>query len=393
VQNPDIKIGINIGKTSCEDRGITVYTRNILARLDQAGPNCHFVLLHYPGRAPNDRLGMASATLEPMLYSDRHSPTVTILNEQLLNPLHQKKLGLDVVWHPHNRCQLITPVGYVSTMHDILPIARPELAGQYLDRIDKKTLYASRTRTARQADGIITDSEFSKSEIVKHLGVDPNKVTPIHCGIDHDTFNPHKNENDRARIQTTYSLPDRYLLTTGSYAPHKNLSVLVDAFSQSDLPGENVGLVTVGPNDATGYARGYRQIQDHVRQLGLSGKVRLLPSVPFKDLVAIYSNATIFALASEYEGFGFTPLEAMACGVPVVASNVASVPEVCGNAALYADPQDAPSFANHFNHLLESGKMREQLIKKGRSQANRFDWQTTTQKTLEVLCEVANSRR
>lgn len=146
------------------------------------------------------------------MFSDKHGPWSTIACEQLLNPWQQRKLELDFVWHPHNRGQFIVPVGYVLTMHDILPIARPELASQYLNRIDKKALYLiriySRIYSAKNADVIITGSEFSKTEIVEHLGVAQDKVVVIHYGIDLDTFRPRRSQSECERIRKTYSLPD-----------------------------------------------------------------------------------------------------------------------------------------------------------------------------------------
>ena len=389
----ETRIGINVGKASREDRGITVYTHNILKEFNQIGPDCNFVLLHCPGSAPDDKLGLDNAELEPLPYSDKHGSLVTIINEQVLSPLHQKGLGLDVVWHPHNRSQLITPVGYVATMHDVLPIAKPELAGKYLNSWQKKVLYLSRTKTAVSADVVITVSDFSRDEIIRHLGVNGDKIVVIHSGIDRDIFKSNRSEEERARIKSTYLLPDRYLLTTGSYAPHKNQCVILDAYNQSSLAKEGVGLVMVGPNDATGYRVGYNQVKEYAQQLGVLDKVRLLPSVPLSDLVVIYSNAEIFATASLYEGFGFTPLEAMACEVPVVVSNTTAIPEVCGNAALYANPRDASAYANHFNALLEDKNMRQRLVRSGLIQVEKFDWQTAAKKTLEVLNLVAMARR
>ena len=254
-------------------------------------------------------------------------------------------------------------------------------------------LYQSRTLTASRADVVITASEFSRQEIIKHLGVDPKKVIKIYSGIDRNVFKPKTSVIESKRIKDSYSLPDRYLLTTGSYAPHKNLKTLVDAYSQSNLPDKNVGLVMVGPNDATGYRIGYQELASYVQELGIAEKVRLLPSVPLADLVSIYSNSMMFASPSLYEGFGFTPLEAMSCGVPVVASNTTALPEVCENAVLYANPHDAASFANQFNLLLNDQDLRESLIVAGNRQVLKFDWKETARQTLEVLNNVAKSRK
>lgn len=392
-KDSEIRIGINIGKAGREDRGITVYTRNILKQFGQIDGDYRFVLLHYPGSAPSNKFGIENATLERLSFPDSHSPLITMAGEQILNPIQQKLLGLDVIWHPHNRGQFIVPVGYVCTVHDILPITNPELADRYLNTPQKRALYDSRTYSANNADVIITGSEFSKGEIVEHLCSNADKVVPVYYGIDKNLFKPSRNEDDLARIRKTYSLPDKYLLTTGSYAPHKNHRTLVDAYNQSRLPSEGVGLVMVGPNDATGYKIGYELTREYVQSLGIEDMVRMLPSVPVEDLVSIYNGADIFATASLHEGFGFTPLEAMACEVPVVISNNSAFPEVCGSAALYADPTNPFEFASQLNALIEDKDLRNQLVRKGRLQAEKFDWEITARKTLEILEKVARSRK
>lgn len=391
-KDSEIRIGINIGKAGRDDRGITVYTRNILKEFGQIEGDYHFVLLHYPGNIPQDKFGIENATIEKLPFSDKHGSLRTMFGEQVLNPIQQRQLGLDVVWHPHNRGQFIVPVGYVCTMHDILPITNPELANQYLNTPEKKILYSSRTYSANNADIIITGSEFSKGEIARHLGSNLDKVVPIYYGIDREVFRPDKSRSNLERIRKTYSLPDQYLLTTGSYAPHKNHKTLVDAYNQSRLPEEGVGLVMVGPSDATGYRIGYELTKEYIRNLDIADKVRMLPSVTVEDLVGIYNGATIFATASLHEGFGFTPLEAMACEVPVVVSDTSAFPEVCGSAALYADPTNPSEFADQFNKLVVDTDLWSQLVVRGRLQVNKFNWQATARKTLEVMEAVAISR-
>lgn len=390
----EFKIGINVGKTSREDRGITKYTLSILSEFNNlASDDTRFVLLHYPNSKPENNLGLKNSQSVSLPYSDRHSSIITIINEQLINPLHQKALNLDVVWHPHNKCQIFTPTGYVSTIHDVLPIAEPRLSGNYLNKRGKMMLYQSRTLTASRADIVITASEFSRSEIIKHLNIDPNKVVKVYSGIDKNIFKPTHKTQEKIRIKNQYSLPEKYLLSTGSYAPHKNLKTLVDAYNQSCLPNKNIGLVIVGPNDASGYKLGHYELKEYVDKLGLTSKIRLLSSVPLKDLVLIYGSAHMFATTSLYEGFGFTPLEAMACGIPVIASNTTSIPEVCGNAALYADPRDPTTFTEQLNFLINNYEASRALISRGINQVSKFDWQTTARKTLEILKSVAQSRR
>lgn len=393
MKDTELRIGINVGKTSHADRGITIYTRNILREFGQIGGDCRFVLMQYPEKSNCDNFGIVNAEQTTLPYSDEHSPAITIVNEQLINPVYQMALNLDVVWHPHNRSQLLTPTAYVCTMHDIQAITRPELTGLYLDSIARKILYKSRAESATHADVIITPSEYVKREVVSQLNISPNKVVAIPHGIDKSVFTPQRNGRAELEIKNKYALPEKYLLTVGSYAPHKNLKVFVDAYAQSNLPKAGVDLVMCGPNDASGYKRGYEQIITYVKKLGLLERLKFLTAVPLEDLAVIYRCASIFAITSLSEGFGFTPLEAMASGVPVVASNSTAIPEVCGYAALYADPNNPREFAEHFNNLLDDNKAKERLVANGRTQVTKFDWQIAANRTLEVLCSAAMARK
>lgn len=392
MKEKEIKIGINIGKAGKKDRGISVYTRNLLREMESLNHGHKFVLMHYPEGAPDEELAKGGVDLQPLPYSESHSPFRTVINEQILGPLHQSRLGLDVVWHPHNRSQLISPCAYVCTIHDVLPLARPDLAEGYLNTPGKNLLFLSRILTTRSADMIITVSAFSRREIISRLKVHPDKVIAIHSGINRDTFHPDTTQENWGRVKQAYSLPERYVLTTGSYAPHKNLTTIVDAFAQSLLPANNVGLVMVGPNDATGYRIGYQQVESQVSDLGLPNKVRLLPSVSEADLVTIYSHAEFFTIGSLYEGFGFTALEAMACKAPVIASSLAALPEVCGSAALYADPTKADSFTQQFNRLCADADLRRDLIMRGLKQVQKFNWEKCATETLSVLTSAAKRK-
>lgn len=384
----EIKIGIDVSRANRECRGIPIYTRSILKEFGSANANYQFVLLHYPDSKPNTNFGIQNAQLEAIPYSGKYVSWLRILQEQVIYPIGQTRLALDVIWHPQNHGQFLTPVGYVCTLHDVLPISRPDLS-QDLDSLESETLYRSRTRTTSRADMVITVSEFSRAEIIKYLHVNPAKITAIHNGIDHSTFRPEKSVSERQRLKTLYKLPDNYLLTVGSYAPHKNLRVLLESFVRSDLPKSDVGLVMVGPKDEVVYTSEHQRLENYARDLGILDKVMLLPAVPVHDLVGLYNNAMMFAITSEYEGFGFPPLEAMACGVPVVASNSSSLPEICSNATLYANSKDSEGFARHFNDLLMHTELRQQMVNLGIQQASKFEWKTTAEKTLKVLGMVA----
>ena len=393
MKDNELRIGINIGKAAKKDRGITVYTRNLLTEMSKTCDPCNVALLHYSGSASDENFGFENSRFVPLPYSDKDVPIKTIVNEQVFNPMQQANLGLDIVWHPHNRSQLYSPCTYVCTMHDVLPIARPDLAGKYLNSFTKKLLFWSRTYSAVNADMVITDSEFSRQEIIKHLRVDPEKVVAIHLGINRETFHHDTNPENWNKVKSLYDLPEKYVLTTGSYAPHKNLKTIVEAYSHSNLPKENVGLVMVGPNDATGYRIGYQELVKYAESLGLTDNIHLLPSLPENDLVTIYSHSRIHINGSLYEGFGFTSLEAMACEVPVITSCVTALPEVCGEAAIYADPTSSDSFTEKMNTLNENEILRNEMVEKGKKQVDKFSWEKCAQQTWQSMRDVITSKK
>jgi len=387
------RIGINIGKAASNDRGIAGYTQEIIRGFEGKEGINEYYLFHYPERKPFIGEEFASTHFVPLLHSDKHGPIATMIHEQIIDPVQQSRLGLDVVWHPNNRGQYFPASKYVATLHDVLPISQPDLADKYLVDWRRKALYMARTMSIRRADRVITVSEYSKSEIVTHLGIPADKVSVVYLGVDRDVFKPNRSLEDWHEVKDRYSLPDKYLLTTGSYAPHKNQKTIVDAYCQSELPDNDIGLVMVGPNTATGYRVGYNELEKHVSKTDVQEKVKLLPSVPLGDLITIMSNANMFVTASFYEGFGLTPLEAMACEVPIVVSNVTSIPEVCGDAALYADPRDAISFTVQFNKLVKDELLRQQMIHIGTQQVDKFNWRSTAQDTLDILNSVAQERK
>jgi len=385
----EVNIGVDVSRASREFRGIPIYTKSILREFGQMDlERVNFTLTHYPEDSPDTDFGLTSPRFRKIPYSGEYVPWVRIIQEQVLYPIFQKNERMDVFWHPQNHAQFLTPVGYVLTLHDVLPLSRRSLS-QDLDSADVKALYNSRVKTAKMADKVITVSEFSKQEIVEHVGVAPHNIEVIYNGIDHKTFRPNLSEQNTARIKQKYNLPSEYVLSVGSYSPHKNLGTLLTAYSGSELPSKGVGLVMVGPKNDEVYTSDSLSLEAQASAYGCSDIVKMLSPVPIDDLVAIYNGAKVFAIASSYEGFGFPPLEAMACGIPVISSNAASLLEICGNAALYADPNESEDFSEKMNYLLDNETAMKKMTKAGLRQSARFSWETTAKKTMDVLLGIA----
>jgi glycosyltransferase involved in cell wall biosynthesis len=219
---------------------------------------------------------------------------------------------------------------------------------------------------------VITVSEFSRSELVSYKICSSEKISVIHNGISARAF------CSRSKKAPLYG--DRYVLSVGSRDPRKNISRLLTAWGMipSDLK-RGTKLVLAGGGD---------RIYAGERLEDLPGDVVVLGYVAEEDLACLYSSAMIFVYPSVYEGFGFPPLEAMACGTPTIVSNAASLPEICGDAALYCDPLDVGSIAEKLIQLLGDSLLQDQLRRKGLERIKQFTWQKAAAQLRQIFEEV-----
>jgi glycosyltransferase involved in cell wall biosynthesis len=258
----------------------------------------------------------------------------------------------------------------VLTAYDVIPLIYP----QYYtvpQRFIFRFAHALALKTARVTLAI---SEATKTDLVRRLGAQPDRIRVTPLAAD-PCFTP----QSMAALQTVrekYQLPDRYVLYVGSNKPHKNLVRLVTAFSNFQLPTSNVHLVIAGSWDDR-----YPEAQ----QLALGNdRIRILGPIGEADLPALYSGAVVFAFVSEYEGFGLPPLEAMACGTPVIASHTSSLPEVVGEAGLLVDPHDVEAIAAALERLVSDPNLRADLAQRSLERAAQFSWEQTARLTLSA---------
>jgi glycosyltransferase involved in cell wall biosynthesis len=240
--------------------------------------------------------------------------------------------------------------------------------------------------TLERVDSVLTVSEFTAGELETFYGYPREciRVTPLGVDSRFVPSRPDKTETVRMR----YRLPRRYVLFVGTIEPRKNLSVLIKAYKLLQKKGGEVpGLVLVGADGWRGEAV---KINRLIARFGLEGSVIRLGYVREEDLPALYGAADIFVFPSLYEGFGLPPLEAMACGTPVISSNAASLPEVLGDAALYVSPEDTNALAEAMARLLCDDELQNSMIDKGRDRAKRFTWPETARSTLCIYREVCS---
>lgn len=234
--------------------------------------------------------------------------------------------------------------------------------------------------SVKKAKKIITISVSSKDDIIKEYGVEAQKVEVIHPGI--KDFKESKMEKEE--VLSAYGISSPYVLFVGTIQPRKNVKRLIQSISL--LRNKKVKLVIIGKK---GWM--YGEILSAPEKFGIAERVIFLHDVANEALPVFYKNAKCFILPSLYEGFGLPVLEAMHYSCPVITSNISSLPEAGGDAALYVNPEDVMDIAAKIDDVLESEKLRERMIKLGHAQVKKFSWETSAKETLKVLEEVGHS--
>ncbi len=238
-----------------------------------------------------------------------------------------------------------------------------------------------------KADRIIAISESTKRDVIRYAGVGHSRVNVIYCGVS-DAFRPVNNNRLVDSVLQKYKISLPFILHVGGLQKSKNIGRLLSAFRiiLSECK-PNIGLVMVGAEPMF-FGREYKRLIDSIRKLDLDSKVTVLGYLPDSELFALYNRALLLAHPSLYEGFGLTPLEAMACGTPVVVSNKSSIPEVVGDAGIYVNPYQPEDVARGMLKCIHNKQLRNQLREKGLRRARLFSWEHTAEQTLGVYNRV-----
>jgi glycosyltransferase involved in cell wall biosynthesis len=274
--------------------------------------------------------------------------------------------------------------GGVVTIYDLsldrLPQPSRKLFGQ-------RHSFRRTRRTARQASRVVTISSHSAADIVELYGVPQERIAIVSPAVGPE-FAPVAEPAVIAAVKARYGIHwDAYVLSGGGAEPRKNIVRLVEAFGRAPKLRETMNLVVVG-----GMERGAESIYEAVSRAGLQEEVIFPGHVPLEDLRALYAGCSLFAFPSLYEGFGMPPLEAMACGAPVVCSNASSLPEAVGDAALLVDPRDPEGWAQAMTRVLDDANLREDLRRKGALRVKAFSWEQSARDQLRVYQELAQEK-
>jgi glycosyltransferase involved in cell wall biosynthesis len=244
-------------------------------------------------------------------------------------------------------------------------------------------------RAAEIADHIVTDSAFTAEEVHDLFRTPHERMTIIPLGLDHERFRPIKDDVTLGRVRLRYDLPETFHLYVGPYSRKKNLLLIVEAYLRAKNRGDIIHPVLVVGD--TRRAPLYSATIARIEEAGLSNDFRFLGTVPDNDLAPLYSLARALIYPSLYEGFGLPPLEAMACGAPVIASKWTSLPEVVADAAVLIDPTDPSALLEALNQVKDE-LVRANLIARGLKRAQEFSWERTARKLAEVVLQQARRK-
>ncbi|MEW5870931.1 MAG: glycosyltransferase family 1 protein [Chloroflexota bacterium] len=312
------------------------------------------------------------------------SPSSRLVWEQSRLPFLARRSRIDILHSLHYTRPWVLPyASSIVTFHDMTFLLYPEL-----HTLAKRILFPLAIQmSARRAQAIITVSEHTRKDTLRLLNLPEERVITTSLAASPD-YRPISDALLLENCKRKYNLPDSFILYVGPVEPRKNLPLLLKAYHRLAVDGLNASLVIVG---ALGWM--YAEVMQQVNALNLSSKVHFLGYIPAEDLPMVYNLARVFVYPSLYEGFGLPPLEAMACGTPVITSAVSAMIETVGEAGILVNPQGAEGLVDAIRVVCEDDELHQQLSQKGRAQAAKFTWKHTAQETLRVYQKVWNARQ
>jgi glycosyltransferase involved in cell wall biosynthesis len=364
------------------EASIATYLRELLLHLAAEGKE-HEYDLFFRGFRAETRRRAAQLLTDPAFA--RFPSRTTRIPDRLLElcwTVRSLHLPFTEVWlrrpdlflSTTNVTPVLRGVAMVVIAYDLIPMRFPQFYGQ-----DQPLLPSRIRRSIERADAIIAISECTKRDYVELLGADPRRIHVVYPGVD-KRFGPSIDGALREAALARYRLRPPYLLYVGSLGPHKNVGTLVRVFRRLKQARRIPHQLVI-----CGRAKWGPEVVGAAQDLIAAGDCTVVDFIPSTDVPALYHGADAFAFLSLYEGFGLPPLEAMACGIPVVVSNAGSLPEVAGDAALQIPPTDEPAIEEALFRVLTDPGLRQELRTRGLRQAARFSWRKAASETLNVF--------
>lgn len=335
-----MRVGMDISQVAHQG-GVAIYTQN-LAKHFLKIPNLEMVFFYsslrnsYQGKLPNVKKFPFPPTLLEPLFNRLRFPSI------------ERFIGQIDIFHSSDWTQPKTKAKKVTTYHDVVPIKYPEWSHPKIVEVQKRRL----ALIEKEIDCVIAVSESTKKDLLKVTNILPDRIEVVYEGVG-DQFKPQP-EKEVEEFEKKYNLPQRFVLAIGGVGERRNLKRVKEAC-------KDYNLVVAGET---------------------------IPWYPYDQLPLLYSAAKVLLYPSFYEGFGLPILEAMACGTPVITSNVSSMPEVGGDAPEYVNPQSIIDIENKLRMVMEDNQKREVMIQKGFEQAKKFSWKKCAKETAEVYRKV-----
>ena len=376
---------VGIDARHLRDFGIGTYIRNLLSEIAAADPNIEYRVIHSPG----DRELLAALPGNFQLFAYPHQDGERL--DHFRFPWFLRSLHVDLTHIPLNRVPLFMPRPYVVTVHDISNLLFEPGEG-LLPQLRRARIKRGLARAAR----VIAVSSATRRDVVQTLAIHEERVHLIYNALDPNFLQPRPMINARAagpdaetferrRILERYQIHYPYLLYVGQIRPQKNIPRLVEAFAVvrnqlKDHPDfRDLRLIVIGDQISK-----YPAVRRAVIESRVEDAVRFLGFVPFDTLRIFYEKAEAFVFPSLYEGFGLAPLEAMACGAPVVTSAASSLPEVVADSAVLVNPENVFDIARGILDTLLDAPLRARLVAKGRERARYFSWREAARRVVQV---------
>lgn len=381
---PAVRIAIDIRRMT--EFGVGTYIRNVVRTLGRLDHEDEFFLIGSPTKV--EEIGALPPNFQtvPLLAAERSIQGYREFRKAL------KGLDCDLVHIPNLfSVPRGLPCPYVMTVHDMLEhMSRArEQSGFW------RSLYFQTTkRVLAGAARIFAVSNFTRNEIEKLFDIPPERIEVVYNAIDERFLRGHASSADRDLIARRYQVTYPFLLYAGRVSPHKNVVRMIEAFSAlktelgRDQAYPDLKLIIIGDD-----LSGNPDLRRTVVRSGVQNDVRFLGFIPIEVLRIFYDEAKVFVFPSLYEGFGLPPLEAMVHGTPVVTSNVSSLPEVVGNAAVLVNPENVFEIMRALHRVLTDQSLRKRMKERGYQQAAHFSWETSVRRILEAYGQVVNQGR
>ena len=378
-----MRIGLEITAAVQQSGGIGRYVREMLSALSDIDQSNQYRLFY----ASKNRSNHTMLDL-PDNFRVRQLPVNDIwlarIWQRIRLPLPVELItgSLDIYHSPDFTLPpTLSDIPTLLTVHDLSFLRAPESAAPGL----RGYLEIAVKRSVKLATHVLADSQSTKDDLIELYATPEDKITVLYAGVS-SAFRPVTDSNKLMKVREHYKLGEKpFVLSVGTLQPRKNHVTLIKAFEQA-LSDSEYNLVLAG-----GQGWSYEEVHELVRSRGLQHRVLFPGFVADEDLSALYSSADVMTFPSLYEGFGLPVLEAMACGVPVLASTTSCLPEVAGGAAVFVNPKNVEAMSDALLKLVSNVDLRKTLREKGFERVEQFSWQSSAVKLLGVYRDLAQS--